>query len=469
LLSIIIKNNYSKIAIANIIQQILSLITTSYLIKSIGSINYSNIVFFLVTANAVLMFLNCWINPFYIREASLEYQRNKRVNETLTTIFLLLLFITLAFIIYSYIGKINFISTESLYLLFFFILAQLVIYVTKLTFRIQNKINKYIAILIGEKFIFLISIIIYFYSTNLININLIIIILTLSYLFIAILFLFFLIQNYKFKIPSKIFVKDYIRNSTFILFATIFVFFTSYEYLIIILNNSEFQKIITYLAIGYMFSNLIYMPVYWLEQLIGPKINLVFNSNNNNYKIKYYKDIGLYFLYLCFFMQLIIINVLINTNILIFLFDNSFIENIYYVIIIIFVTNSKLIDTIFSIPIFAKKFEKKVMFFNIFKALIFLYFFLILGISSDNLIILFILLSFLQNFYYIYLNSQLVNNYRFKEEIIYLILTLTGFLIYLYTEFFMLYSLILICFLILFLSYKKLIIIKHISEIDKII
>lgn len=413
------------------------------------------------------MFLNCWVNPFYIREASLEHNINRKVNKTLSVVLMVFaLLIILIFVIQIIDFKI-FIKIDYILLLFFYILSQVLIYICKLTFRIQDKINIYAFVLILEKLFFLVLIIFYFQLTKTIKIEIIIKILSYSYFFIAIIFMYPLLKDFKFKLPYINLLTNYLKSSSYIFFATIFVYFTSYEYLMIILNESDLKIIITYLAIGYMFSNFIYMPVYWLEQLISPKINIIFNSGNNIYKIKYYKDICLYFLNFTYLIQLILINLFTNSNILELLFDETFIKNIYYVIIIIFVSTTKLIDTLFSIPIFARKLEKKILLFNIFKVTIFLYFYLFLNVSKDDLIIIFILLSFLQNFYYLFLNLKLVNNYFFYNEIFYLLVNIFGLFLFLYTNFFIFFSVIISFYLIFNLISKKLSIVNKINQIIK--
>ncbi|MDC3122934.1 hypothetical protein OA525_01730, partial [Alphaproteobacteria bacterium] len=404
-----IKHSYQKIAISNIIQQMISIFTTILLIKYIGSELYSEVVYFLTIGNTLIIFASCWINPFYIREGSIEYNNNRNLEKTLVSIFAsiiiyFLILIILKELIIERIINVN----EFFWLLIIFTLGQVLAIISKNTFRIKKKINDYCMIIILEKLFFFISIFIYFKTMTDNKISDILFITAISYLLIGFIFFFKIKNDISLKLPNKLFLKKYLINSFFIFIATFVVYFSSFEYLIIIIANTSFLKIITYMSIAVMISNIAYMPIYWLEQLSNPKINIIFNNKNNIEKVNYYKNIVLPVLKIILLMQLLISILLFNSKILNIIFDSTFQNYINLILLILSTCLTKSIDTLFSMPLLANRKEKKIMFFNITRSMIFLLFFFTDQENIMRLVYVFLCLNLFQNFFYIFESKKII-------------------------------------------------------------
>lgn len=166
--------NYQKIAISNIFQQVISILTTIILIKYIGSQLYSEIVYFLTIGNTLIIFATCWINPFFIREGTLEYENKRNLNESIVSILISIIIYFLLLIISKNLITEKIIDIyEFFWLLIIFTLGQVISIISKNTFRIKKEINSYCMIIILEKLFFFICIVIYFsinQSNNLLDI-----------------------------------------------------------------------------------------------------------------------------------------------------------------------------------------------------------------------------------------------------------------------------------------------------------
>tara|TARA_B110000483_G_scaffold174671_1_gene206659 strand:+ start:433 stop:1848 length:1416 start_codon:yes stop_codon:yes gene_type:complete len=430
----ILTSNYSKIALSNLIQQIISILTTIVIIKNIGSNDYSQLVYFIAISSTIVMLSSCWVNPFYLREGSIEYNKTNSVSESLTTIIIavLILFSTIA--ILKEVFEENILSSQKyLFLILIFSSSQILIFISKITFRILENINYYGLISIFEKLFFFISILIYFKIKNQYFIENILLIMVSTYFVVSIIFFFYIIKTISFKKANKIFYRDYVKNSFYIFLATIIVYFSSFEYLIIIIANSEIKEIITYMSIGMMITNIAYMPIYWLEQLYNPKINVLFNSEQEHDKKNYYEKIVTPLIYLVFIIQTIVLIVLNFTDILEYLFDKSFKENIAIVTLIIFTCSTKVIDTLFSIPLLSNRKEKEILYFNIVKTIIFIVF-LLLRSDVIYLIYIYLVLCLIQNFYYINLSKKIISNYIYKHEFILVLINAISLLSYILNQ-----------------------------------
>ena len=409
--------NYQKIAISNIFQQIISILTTIILIKNIGSELYSEVVYFLTIGNTLIIFASCWINPFFIREGTLEFENNKNFKESMIsifisiTIYLLLLVISKNLIFEKIIN-----NYEFFWLLLIFTLGQVLSIISKNTFRIKKEINTYCVIIILEKLFFFIFIFIYFKITSDNKISEILFITAIAYLLVGSIFFLKIRNDIYLKLPNKFFYKKYLLNSFFIFIATLVVYFSSFEYLIIIIANTDLIKIITYMTIAIMISNIAYMPIYWFEQLSNPKINIIFNSNKNDEKINYYKKVVVPILNIILLIQLIISLIIYHSNILNFIFDSSFANYINLIILILSTCLTKSIDTLFSMPLLANRKEKKIMMFNGLRTLIFLFIFFIDKENILRLIYVFLYLNIFQNLFYIYESKKIVKKYHFLAE-----------------------------------------------------
>jgi O-antigen/teichoic acid export membrane protein len=464
-----IKHNYQKIAISNIIQQIISILTTILLIKYIGSELYSEVVYFFTIGNTLIIFASCWINPFYIREGSIEYNDNRNLEKTLVSIFVSIIIYFLLLIILKelIIERIINIS-EFFWLLIIFTLGQVLAIISKNTFRIKKKINAYCMIIILEKLFFFISIIIYFKITVGSKVSDILFISAISYLLIGFLFFFKIKKDISLKLPNKLFLKKYLINSFFIFIATFVVYFSSFEYLIIIIANTSFLKIITYMSIAVMISNIAYMPIYWLEQLSNPKINIIFNNQNNFEKINYYKNIVLPILNIILLIQLLLSIILFNSKILNIIFDSTFQNNINLILLILSTCLTKSIDTLFSMPLLANRKEKKIMFFNITRTIIFLLFFFTDQENIMRLVYVFLCLNLFQNIFYIFESKKIINEYYFLSEALLVIINLIFIFLLIYSIQLVNLLIIPIIFIVLNIYMKKNIYILEIKKFTNI-
>ena len=417
--------NYQKIAISNIFQQIISILTTIILIKYIGSELYSEIVYFLTIGNTLIIFATCWINPFFIREGTLEYEKNKNLNESIVSILISIIIYFLLLVISKNLVIEKIINIyEFFWLLIIFTLGQVISIISKNTFRIKKEINSYCMLIIFEKLFFFISIVIYFSINQSNSLSDILFIIAISYLLIGLIFFFKIKENILLRLPNRFFFKKYLLNSFYIFIATLVVYFSTFEYLIIIIANTSFSKIITYMSIAIMVSNIAYMPIYWFEQLTNPKINIIFNNQENNKKVNYYKNIVLPILNLTLLIQLSLTLFLYHTNILNIIFDNTFSNYINLIVIIFSTCLTKSIDTLFSMPLLAKRKERKIMLFNITRTIFFLSMFFLYKENVMKLIYVYLYLNLIQNLFYIFESKKIVNKYNFLNEIILVILNL---------------------------------------------
>ena len=218
--------NYQKIAISNIFQQIISILTTIILIKNIGSELYSEVVYFLTIGNTLIIFASCWINPFFIREGTLDFKNNKNFKESMIsifisiTIYLLLLVISKNLIFEKIINNYEFLAIIFLHWVKYY-------HHFKNTFRIKEVYLLYYHNF--RKVIFFIFIFIYFRITSDNKFQ------KFCYNYNACYWLEFFLKirnDIYLKLPNK-FYKKYLLNS-FYFIATLVVYFSSFEYLIII-------------------------------------------------------------------------------------------------------------------------------------------------------------------------------------------------------------------------------------------
>lgn len=431
----LLNSNYSKIALSNLIQQIISILTTIVIIKNIGSNDYSQLVYFIAISSTIVMLTSCWVNPFYLREGSIEYNKTNSVSESLTTIIIAVLILISTIAILKEVFEENILSSQKyLLLILIFSSAQILIFICKITFRILENINYYSLISILEKLFFFISILIYFKIKSQYYIENVLLIMVSTYFLVSIIFFFYVIKKISFKKGSKIFYRDYVKNSFYIFLATLIVYFSSFEYLLIIVANSEIKQIITYMSIGMMITNIAYMPIYWLEQLYNPKINVLFNNKQEHDKKEYYNKIVTPLIYIVFIIQIIVLTVINLTDILEYLFDKSFKENIAIVTLIIFTCSTKVIDTLFSIPLLANRKEKEILYFNVVKTIIFIIFLLLLRSNAIYLIYIYLVLCLIQNSYYINLSKKITNNYIYKHEFILVLINAISLLSYILNQ-----------------------------------
>ena len=127
--------NYQKIAISNIFQQIISILTTIILIKNIGSELYSLAVYFLTIGN---FNTSCKLLTILSLLEHLEFENNKNFKESMIsifisiTIYLLLLVISKNLIFEKIIN-----NYEFFWLLLIFTLGHIINHL-KNTFRIKR-------------------------------------------------------------------------------------------------------------------------------------------------------------------------------------------------------------------------------------------------------------------------------------------------------------------------------------------
>ena len=394
--------NYSMIAISNIAQQLISIVSTMLLVKTFGSSEYSIYVFFISLTNSIIFFSNSWINPFFMREGSFEFDKTGEISESLKILlnFILIINIVLLIIITSI--ELNFENNAIKYLVIFFSMSNIIFVILKTFYRISDKIKSYCLLVLSEKGFFLIAvlIIIFFFRTT--NMNLFLYLITFFSTTFSLILLIKLIKlnkiNFKLK---KDLLLSYLKHSGIIFIASIVVYFTTFDFLIIFTSlELQNKEIIGYLNIGLLITNLLYMPVFWIEQIFNPKINILVIKNNKKLIKKYFSDVVIALLSLSMIIELITIVIIKETNLLGILLNDDFKNNNFYILLMIFITVYRSYDTLLSIPLFAKKKEVFFLGFNIIKLALFLLFLTIFKNNTLLILLSFVSLSFVQSIAY---------------------------------------------------------------------
>lgn len=460
--------NYSMIAISNIAQQLISIVSTMLLVKTFGSSEYSIYVFFISLTNSIIFFSNSWINPFFMREGSIEFDQTDKTTESLKIILLFASFLTIILLVVINFINLGFDNTYIKYLVIFFSMSNILFVIQKTYFRISDKIKSYCLLVLSEKGLLLISLLIVITFFKKLNLNSFILLSTifLSAFSIIILFKLISINKIGFKIKKDLFL-SYLKHSGTIFLASVVVYFTNFDFLIIFtsieLQNNE---ILGYLNIGLLITNLLYMPIFWFEQIYNPKINILIIKSDEELTKAYFNELVIALFSLSMIIELISIFLLKETSLLKILLNEDFEKNNFFILLMVFMTVYRSYDTLLSIPLFAKKKEIYFLGFNIFRLILFI---ALLAIFKDKLLLIllsFVCLSFIQSLAY-----SIFTKITFSNTNIYLLLLLSilnftllfAFFFDFYFYWFLLPCLIISLFIFVFkiLSYKSLLILNR--------
>lgn len=410
-----IKSNFILVVISNLFQLLISFVITILLTNYLNIKDYASYILFLSIFGYLNIVIIPFLSPFFNREGALEYKKDNNFGESFKTVYYYFLIIIALVLVLIFATKdqiflkIN-INKELLLLAIIYCTINFFLTSLKIASRIKNDFKNYSFLLFFEKFSFFLSIII------LIKFNLL-----EKYLIEILIFcamavtIFFLI-----KFKNILFIKykhlntaEYIRTLKPILSSAIVFSFLSFDFLVIIAGTLFFKNdIVAYLGIAHFIVNLLYAPVFWIEQLLNPSINIIFNEKNFFKKKEILNDKAYYYSICMVFLVLISI-LLINETKILNLLNTEFNEGKFYICLILITLINRFFDTFFGIIIQAIKKEKFFFYISIPRFIIFL----VIGIAFKNLdylIISFVLFNLVQNVAsYIYLKKKTtIMNYK---------------------------------------------------------
>ena len=223
------------------------------------------------------------------------------------------------------------------------------------------------------------------------------------------------------------------------------------NYLIIFLKKNDMgNDIIASVGIGFLIVNMIYFPVYWLEQSLSQfyykKIN---KFSYENFK-EFFYDFGSISFYLIIFLVTILFFSMFNFEIL-SLIDEKFYFYREIICLIILISFSICLDTVLSIPIYAIKKENYMLIALFLRLLVFSFFLYFYDLSYIELILLFILCNYFQNIMLIFMVYKQYKFFDLKTVILISIFLLLIILFFL--KFYLIVNLLVIIFFF-FSSYK---------------
>lgn len=371
------------------------------LLKHYGAEEYSYYVILLSTANLLLLLTNPPINPYFVREASIEYSNLKIIKNSFSILIfsLSIILLIIIFLFDDLNNYLNFIDISYKRSLFFFIFSLLLINILKIVSRVTNQIIIYFWSTLVEKLTLLVLIFYFILFSRNSNISNLIEIYTLIILLIS-LSLIISIKSY-FKIIFKIntsFYKKFFGSISYIYLSTFLFFFINQYYLIIIMKNLFKDNIlVSSLGFSFLIINMLYFPIYWFEQNYSHQYYNKIKKFDSTIFNNYFKKFG-YFLSI--FISLLVSFTLLSIDIfpILEIFSNEFAQYKMIMFSIVLILFSFVLDTILSIPIYAIKKEKYIFFSLLIRFVIF-YIFLNTSIFSPiSLVFLYVILAYLQNF-----------------------------------------------------------------------
>ena len=406
--------NIIFISSSNILQQIFTFFVTLLIIKLYGPEMYGEYIIIIALTNLLIMFTNPTLNPFFVREGSKEYNYKNKVSDSFSLV-IIFNFCLISFLILSidYLSNVitifqnEFINLIKIMLVCFFLVNFL-----KILSRITNEYFKYFFINLIEKSLLLFFLILFIFLFE--NEFFKEMISYYSYVFLIMIFLatFFLRNNFLFTISNlKNNIPNFFKSIVPIYFSTILFLFVNQHYLVINLeNNNTDNVIIGSIGLGFLILNMVYFPIYWLEQYLSQFYYKKIRKFNEFIFRDYFNKFGLISAYISILCSSIIFLLVSNTQFL-FLFDHQIYMYKNLVSLIILMSLSVCLDTILAIPIYAIKKEKFMAIALTIRLIIFSYF-IFNDTNYDLLLFIFIILNYFQNILlklFIYLKYKFIN------------------------------------------------------------
>lgn len=456
--------NIILVSSSNIIQQFLTIIITFILIKTFDTNLYGEYVVILSFVNLIVLFTNPSLTPFFIREGSKEYKKEKILNSTISLVFFFNSIVIL-FLIY-FLSQINsnfeLIKAQYLTVVKLLIISNVLINTYKIISRIIGFYYFYFFINLIEKILLLFSVLSFFYIFEIHSFTKIFFNYSIALTFILIISSFFILKYIKLTLDIKKIFKVFFKSTSSIYISTIIFFFVNQNYLIIFLKkNGMGNDIIASVGIGFLIVNMIYFPVYWLEQSLSQfyykKIN---KFSYENFK-EFYYNFGSISFYLIIFLVTILFFSIFNFEIL-SLIDEKFYFYREIICLIILISFSICLDTVLSIPIYAIKKENYMLIALFLRLLIFSFFLYFYDLSYIELILLFILCNYFQNLMLIFMVYKKYKFFDLKTVILISIFLLLIILFFL--KFYLIVNFLVILFFF-FSSYKILLYRNKILEL----
>lgn len=399
-----ILEKFSTVAIGNLIQMAITFFITIYISKNLSLSDYGIYTIILTSIGLLSLTVDPILNPYFLREASKEYNLSKEIGKSLAISLSIMTFILVIIFLIKERAPFNQIIFEKKIILNLIIifLSIFILDISKIINRIESKFYNYSAILIIDKVLLFSSIItISYISDNNIIINSIKLY-SYSLFFFALFNLAIIINKFKLIRPNILEIKIFFKSIFFVYISTGIYFFISYEYFILILANKFINnELIGVIGLSYFFSNFIFFFIFWVEQTFSPRLIFIIDSNNENKKIinKYIEIFMNFNINLISFGFSIFLLLLQKTNI-ISLINNDVINYLNFFILFIFISISKSLDTLLGIIIAGLRIEKHTIFTHFFRLIVLLIAYKYLN-DLSLLILIFIFVAILQNLYFI--------------------------------------------------------------------
>lgn len=454
------------ISSSNIFQQFFTFIITILILRTYGPNAYGDYVIILALVNLLIMFTNPSLTPFFIREGSKEFTKNKKISSSfsIVIIFNILLLSLIILFIELFDESIKIFKNEFIDIIKIILISYFLINFLKILSRVSNSFDKYFFINLFEKLILFITIIIFYFVLRNKSFDQMLTVYSLILLSISAFTFKFFIKKIKLLFNIKKGIRNFVKSVIPIYVSTILFIFVNQHYLIIILDNNNTDKIIiAAIGIGFLIVNMVYFPIYWLEQYLS---QFYYNNlkiyNKENLK-KYFNEFGLISIFLSILISTTIFLLILKTPLLYF-FDKEIYIFKYLIGLIIILSLSVCFDTILAIPIYALKQEKLMMYALIIRLTLFSYF-IFNETSYETLIFMFILLNYIQN---LILKIFIFIRYNFIDlkSLILITLFLCLLIFYFNGYYIIVESIIFVLFLIsiIFLLNKKVLLSKLISD-----
>ena len=450
------KINYKNIILissSNILQQVFTFFITICILRLYGPSAYGDYVIIIALVNLLIMFTNPSLNPFLIREGSKEFIKKKKISNSISIVIIFNIFLLFVIILSIEIfdDAIKIFKNEFINVIKIILISYFIINLLKILSRISNSFEKYFFINLLEKSLLIVTIIIFYFILSNSSFDQLLITYTSTLLIISFFCFKFFRKNINFNFNIKKSIKNFFRSVVPIYVSTVLFIFVNQHYLIIILNNNNIDKIIiAAIGIGFLMVNMVYFPIYWLEQYLSQFYYNALKTYSEEKIKKYFNEFGLICVFLSILISSIIFLLIVKTPLL-YLFDDEIFIFKYLVGLVVIISLSICFDTILAIPIYALKQEKFMMYALIIRLVLFSYF-IFNETNYEILVFIFILLNYIQNFIlkvliffkynfidlkYLFLTSLFILILIFYYNDYYFFVEIVVFLLFLYSAIFL--------------------------------
>lgn len=366
--------NFISIGISNLFSQVLGFLIVILLTKNLETIYYGNFILFIAIGNSLILFLEPLITPFILKQGVIEYDSKKNLSNTIG-IFIRYSSISIIFILFIFfLIPEKFVELKILYRFYcsIYFICLIILIVSKLIFRISNNLKLYNLFIFLDKFL-LLSIILVFLYFNFLSYHHLIISLLLVNFLVAGISLFFVFKITDLNIFSIECKNSYLKTIKYMSFSTILTFIITNEYFIVFANIlTNDKKIIASIGISFFIVASLLAPIFWLEQLINPKLNLFVTKKNTDSLYYFYNQILTAICIIYSFIIYLGIFLIVNTEILAFIFSEDIFENRYILSLLMFQILLNILNSFVSINIFANNDEGIILKSSIIRFLIFI-------------------------------------------------------------------------------------------------